>query len=156
MEYRQIEPEKDDYCFPASMQMVFDRRGISPLSQDEIFERFRKENGMAGFSCEGDFNEFLSGFGLGCEFNRPKQSFIEYDIFVRHALANGNDVLAGFDSRLLYGFENGKGHCALVESMIPKTVALADPSYGRSSVDEYELTKSMINDDSGFYAIFQI
>lgn len=156
MKYRQIRPEKDDYCFPASMQMIFDRRGISPLSQDEIFERFKKRGGMAGIDGEEEFNEFLSGFGLRCELNRPKHNFIEYDIFVRDALNKENDVLAGFDSKLLYGLENGKGHCALVESMIPKTFDLADPSYGRNSVDEYALVRSMVNDDSGFYAIFQI
>lgn len=160
MKYLKIfSPENENWCVPATIQTMLNRRNIR-ISQYLISQDFKRaQNGF--YLTNQNLNDFLGRFSLNSEFYNPFLDIIELDLFLKDRLQeNDADVMALYDLSKIFGeVEEGTGHASLVSGYFPiiDAIELSDSAEGYESQVPFsallEAIHPSLNRNYGFYLI---
>lgn len=150
--------QRENFCIPACLQSVFDRRGIEVPHQQAIANEL-------GFNGQGVFigddleplRGFLGKWDLSVDFYSPYQGIVEPDVFLKE-IPDEDDVMVGFMYSQLYGNGRNRSHFALLSSFTEggeREIFLHDNQRGRvENVSLADLVRSMRDESQcGFYTI---
>jgi hypothetical protein len=148
-------------CVPACVSMVLDRRGISHGSQGEIghelglmvpkekahlfpgarIAKRASDYGTHVGKKRYSINSFFSKHRIRLrESYYPTSKIRELGVFIAENLKKGNDVIACFNNRKLYGTGH-YGHVSLIQAINRGVVTLVDPAKGIPGKRKVKLSK---------------
>ena len=147
MEYKFFAQEKDNWCVPACLQSILDRRGFSVLPQKFIYSLLEtNKNGV--ILNNKNLNHFLNFYGLKSEYFHDKTSFLEIDFLLKETLESNRDILAG------YYFNSSNKHASLLKRINLDEIILHDPNRKIKKIHLITLLSLMpLDHQCGFYVI---